>query len=202
MLAMTHASASARSKAAPVSASSETRPIAKRHLRIDRLASQDHLHRLIFADGPEQTLRSTCAGHDADANLWLTESRSAPRDNHVAGKRQFAATAQRITLDRSNHGLAACNDGPEYAARVARRMFAGSHVHHLNDVSAADEERVPASQHDHSHVQVSVRCGKRLVELPLDVKAERIAALGAINANDGNTRLGTLADHDVSGTRF
>jgi hypothetical protein len=46
-------------------------------------------------------------------------------------------------------------------------------------------------------------CGrKRLIELPLDFKAERVTTLGAIDANDCDRQLGTLADYDLCCVRF
>lgn len=54
------------------------------------------------------------------------------------------------------------------------------------DVGAADEARLASGEHDHARIRVSLRRDERLIELPFYFETDRVATLGAIDANDGD----------------
>ena len=55
-------------------------------------------------DGPCQPLGPAGAGHDADADLRLTELRVVTRDDEVARHGQLAAATEREAADRGDKG--------------------------------------------------------------------------------------------------
>ena len=94
-----------------------------------------------LADEPRQPLRAGVAGNDPEVDLGLTEARRIGCQSHRARHRQLAASAERETVDRGDHGLAHVFDQIENVLApdrvflpLCRRLY-----RELVDVGARDE---------------------------------------------------------------
>jgi hypothetical protein len=147
-----------------------------------RPAGEQHLHGIELAHRAHQPLRAADAGHDADADLGLGETRALAGDDDVAVHRQLGAAAEGIAADGSDHRLGAVLDRRPHALGVALRISIGpASSRLLMSPPAANTLSPPVSTMQRTLV-VGAECREGLRECGLQRQAERVGRLGAVHA--------------------
>ncbi len=119
----------------------------------DRLAADDHLQGLGYADQPGQPLRAARSGEEAQLDLGQTALRVARGDPVVAPERHFEPAAEGRAVERGDDGLGApFVAGDDRVEPGILRGFA-----ELRDVRARDERAPGARDDDRLHVRVGER---------------------------------------------
>ncbi len=122
-------------------------PVRQRLGRRDRIAGNDHLHRLLRTDQPRQALSAARARQQAELDLGQADPRSRDGDAEMAGQRQLEAAAQGGAVqcgdDRLRHRLDLGDDLAE--ARGLRRLA------EFGDVGAGEKGPSGAGDHRRPH---------------------------------------------------
>ena len=77
----------------------------QRGFRVDRVAGQQHPHRLSDADKARQHLRCSAAAKPAARHFRAADPGAAPADADIGGDRDLHAAAQHPALQRGDHRL-------------------------------------------------------------------------------------------------
>src|SRR5439155_16133076 len=106
------------------------------------------VHRTAFAHEAREPLRTSVSRLDPQRHLRLSELRVLARDTHVTGHRQLAAAAQRESVDRRDHRLAARLQAPQHALAALRARLAVERPlpRQITDVGASDERLWPGAR--------------------------------------------------------
>ena len=137
---------------------------------IHRIAGEDHLHRLPFADEARQALGPSVPRNDTEIHFGLAELRVLRGNTNVARKRKLTASAKGVSIDgrndrlsevlnRGKHRLSACRELLS-ALFVQRRQFA--------DIRAGDERLFTRSRdNDCIHCSVGLKLFEQLTQFLL-----------------------------------
>ena len=157
--------------------------------RIDRLAGQDHLHGHGFADGTQQALGATGAGHDPEVDFRLTEARVLTGNDDVGVHRQFAATAEGEAIDGGDQGFAEAGDRlPRSLAGIVEDADQVAFGHFL-DVGASGEG-LAATGEDHGAGLGVGLCGAQFVgQLTQQLGGQGVQGLRALQGNQADAGL-------------
>ena len=154
----------------------------------DRLAGERHAHRLDLAHRAHQPLGATNAGHDANADLRLAETRAASGNNQVSMHRQFTPPAIGITANRGDHRLRTVLDGAPDPLGVTLVDIDGTDPGHAVDVSSCGEHLVTARQHNASHLGID----RQFTEIPrqqrLQFQAQGVCRLRPVEPQQCHAR--------------
>ncbi len=198
--------ARARGRAAfwsrPHSSQMQSRPAADRRRRfrrpahgfqrivgIDRIAGQDHGHRLVHADQPRQPLGAAGARHQAELDLGQAEPRARRRDPEMAAERDFEAAAERGAVQGRHHRLRHRVDDFDHVdgGRRHRRLV------ELGDVGAGNEGAAGRSDHHRLDFLVLARALQRFDQTLAHRDIERVDGR-MIDGDDRDRPLAAILD--------
>ena len=130
----------------------------ERRLCVDRLAGEQHFHRLLAADAPRER-DARRAAEESEFHSGGRELRVRRCDREVALRHQLAARGESETVHARDHGLRYARDAQHElgAARKSvfgERVITGLRAHFLQVVTRA-ERLAGAGDHDHAHLRVA-----------------------------------------------
>jgi hypothetical protein len=141
-------------------------------------------------------MTTTSARDEAEPDLGLAQPSGPGRHANVAGERQLAAAAQREAVDHRDRRERTLGDHIEQARRVHRRaLLERGAVGELADVRARDERPVARAREDHdARLGRDRDVGERGLDVRAHAGAERVALLGSVDGERGDTVLDRHAD--------
>jgi hypothetical protein len=152
----------------------------------DRLGGAGAAQRGQTADGPR-------VHREAEARRGDREGRRGRRDAQVTGDRELRARADRRTVDGGKHRHARLGDGGEHRVkRVPERLVVGG-----AQVGAGAEGRARAGDDDGTGAFGGL-LAHRLAQRVAVRRVQGVAALMAVDLDDGDVAVAALADHDIS----
>ena len=146
------------------------RPASSASVGRDRIAGQDHRHRLVEADEARQALGAAGAGDQAELDLGQAEPCARRRHPEMAAERDFEAAAERRAVHRGDHRLFARLDRRDHVerGRLSRRLA------ELADVGAGNEGAPGADDDDRGGAGIRPRPRHRIDETGPQREAQRI----------------------------
>ena len=127
----------------------------------DRIAGEDHRHRLVEADKARQPLGAAGARDQAELDLGQPEPRARRRHPEMAAERDLEAAAQRRAMHGGDDGLLARLDSGDHVdgRGLARRLA------EFADVGAGNEGAPGADDHDGSDAGIGA-CPRHRIDEP------------------------------------
>ena len=122
--------------------------------RLIGIADRAHFDRFGDTRQARQSLRSACAGNDAELHFGLADLRVGRRDAIVAGHRDFQSAAERRAVDRHDDRLARVFNREQKRQKSRTAALAGCNLAELLDVGAGDES-FPAADQDSAFTEPS-----------------------------------------------
>ena len=148
---------------------------------VDHAAGEHHVHRLRLTDRLGQADGAAHARRHAQLNFRLAELRLVRGDDHVAHHGQLTAAAERETIHRRNHRLAACCETIPEAEEVLDIHFGKTLRQHFLDVGTGSKGAALAGQHADGNVLVAVNARKDVGNFCHDLLVQRIQAVRPVD---------------------
>ncbi len=126
--------------------------------------------------------------HDAELDLGEAELAILGADREIDGRRKAGAAPEGVAMDAADDGFLAARDGEEHtrhalgAGSVAIGRQIGLFLH-PGEVGTSGEALAVATQHDHARGRVRVGSREGGLQLVDEDAVERVANVGAIEAN-------------------
>src|SRR3954447_4806089 len=163
---------------------------------------KQHVVRHERPDGAGEPLGPAPAGAQPEQPFGQREDRGRRRDQHVAAQRDLEPAAERVAVDRADHGCPERVDASEHVAAPVLVLDESDVIELgvLADVGAGDERPVAgAGDDDDANIPIALRLVERCVELFEHRRAERVQLLGTVQRED-KRRVPPVTEHEVGHT--
>ncbi len=150
-------------------------------------AGQVHVHRFGLADEPGQALGAAHAGNHPQVDFGLAEFGRVGGDDEIAGHRQLATPAQRVSGHRRDDRLA---DVHQPVGGIGKQVL-GKHIakalaRHFLDVGPGGKGLFRSGQDNAAHLVIGVRFFQRLAQLAQHLGVQGVQGVGAVQPDQGN----------------